>query len=78
MTKDKQELLTSSGFTYYLNRNAYVNRKQKKILAEEDVEDRTTEWLQKVIADSNDTGGWKFYFMTPPSEKIGLCAVVGG
>ena len=70
MDDSKLHLIESAGFTYRPHRELYVNSKTKKIVALEDVEDRSKDWLTKIIADPNDSGEWKFCFSTPPTDVV--------
>ena len=49
---------------------AYVNRKAKKVISVEAVEDRSEESLKQLIAEANDSGDWQFYFQQPPSRSV--------
>lgn len=57
----KERLLKEAGYWYNFDRMAYVNRRAKKVFAEETVEDHTAEWLAEKIAEPNRTGDWQFY-----------------
>jgi hypothetical protein len=70
-TPEKDEMLRSAGFRYHFDRMAYVNRKAKKVVSVEYVEDhRPEELLRQVIAQTNDSGDWRFYFDQPPSKAV--------
>ena len=66
----KEELLRSAGFRYNFNRMAFIDRKTKKIISIEALEDHSEEWLGEMIAEVNDTGEWRFYFEQPPSPGV--------
>ena len=59
--KTKESLLRDAGYWYNFDRMAYVNRRTKKVFAEETVEDRSVEWLAEKIAEPNTSGDWLFY-----------------
>ncbi|MEA2570759.1 MAG: hypothetical protein QOI24_2760 [Acidobacteriota bacterium] len=59
--KTKEILLKEAGYRYNFDRMAYVNQREKKVFAEETVEDQTPEWLAERIAEPNVTGDWQFY-----------------
>lgn len=69
-TPEKDQMLRSAGFRYYFDRMAYVNRKAKKVVSVEAVEDHSAEWLKQIIAQANDSGDWRFYFEQPPSQSV--------
>lgn len=69
-TPDKDELLRSAGFRYLFDRMAYVNRKEKKVVSVEAVEDHSEDWLRQMIDQANDSGDWRFYFDEPPSPSV--------
>jgi len=46
----KEELLRSAGFRYNFNRMAFIDRKTKKIISIEALEDHSEEWLGEMIA----------------------------
>jgi hypothetical protein len=58
---DKESLLKEAGYWYNFDRMAYINRRTKKVFAEETVEDNTEEWLAEKIGEPNATGDWTFY-----------------
>jgi hypothetical protein len=58
---DKESLLKEGGYLYNFERMAYINRRTKKVFAEETVEDNTEEWLAEKIAEPNTNGDWQFY-----------------
>jgi hypothetical protein len=60
---EKEEMLRSAGFRYHFKQMAYINRKTKKIVSIEAVEDKTGESLREMIAEPNDSGDWRFYFV---------------
>jgi hypothetical protein len=51
---EKQDLIEAAGFTYWADRDAYINTKAKKIVWREDVNDLSEERLTKFIAAPND------------------------
>jgi hypothetical protein len=69
-TPEKDQILRSAGFRYHFDRMAYVNRKAKKVISVEAVEDRSEEWLKQWIAEANDSGDWRFYFEQRPSDSV--------
>ena len=71
-TLEKEEMLRSAGFRYYFQRMAYINRDSKKIVSIEAVEDKPEEWLRDMIAQSNPSGEWRFYFShgQQPSAEV--------
>ena len=80
-TPEKDEMLRSAGFRYYFDRMAYVNRKAKKIISVEAVDDTSEESLKDMIAEPNDSGDWRFYFtdgqQPPPAVKRAFLAELG-
>lgn len=57
----KESILKEAGYWYNFDRMSYINRRAKKVFAEETVEDNTEEWLAERIAEPNTTGDWQFY-----------------
>lgn len=57
----KESLLKEAGYWYNFDRMSYINRRAKKVFAEETVEDNTEKWLAARIAEPNTTGDWQFY-----------------
>ena len=80
-TPEKDEMLRSAGFRYYFDRMAYVNRKAKKIISVEAVDDTTEQSLSKMIAEPNESGEWQFYFTNgqqpPRAVKEAFLAELG-
>jgi hypothetical protein len=69
-TPEKDDILRAAGFRYHFARMAYVNRQAKKVVSVEAVEDHPAEWLEEMIAQTNDSGDWRFYFDEPPSPSV--------
>ncbi len=69
-TPEKDEMLRSAGFRYLFDRMAYVNRREKKVVSVEAVEDHSENWLKQMIDQPNDSGDWRFYFDEPPSPSV--------
>lgn len=59
--KSKEALLREAGYRYNFDRMAYVNRLEKKVFAEEAVDDNSEAWLAERIAEPNTTGDWQFF-----------------
>jgi len=57
----KESLLKEAGYWYNFERMSYINRRAKKVFAEETVEDNTEEWLAEKVAEPNASGDWQFY-----------------
>ena len=78
---EKEEMLRSAGFRYHFNRMAYINRKAKKIISVEALEDKSEESLREMIAEPNDSGDWRFYFtdgqQPPPAVRQAFLADIG-
>ena len=69
-TPEKDQMLRTANFRYHFDRMAYVNRKAKKLVSVEAVEDHAEEWLRRMIAESNHSGQWQFYFDQPVSPDV--------
>ncbi len=66
----KSKLLEDAGYVYSFDRMIYINRKAKKVLSVEFVEDNSPEQLQKCISENTHGGEWQFFFNSPPSETV--------
>jgi hypothetical protein len=66
----KSKILEDAGYVYSFDRQAYVNRKAKKVFSIEFVEDHSDEQLQKRISDDAQGSGWQFYFNSEPSQAV--------
>jgi hypothetical protein len=50
---------------------AYVNRQAKKVVSFERVQGSSEEQLRKLIAESNDSEDWQFYFLhEEPTQSV--------
>jgi hypothetical protein len=67
---EKDELLHSAGFLYHFRSMAYVNTKSKRVVSVETVEERSEDWLRRLIAEVNDSGDWLFYYEPPLSAAV--------
>jgi len=66
----KQHILDDAGFAYSFDRQVYFNRKGRKVVSVEFVQDRDEEELERLIRDGNFGSGWKFYFNSEPPESV--------
>ena len=66
----KSKTLEDAGYVYSFDRQAYVNRKAKKVFSVEFVEDHSDEELQKRIRENASGSGWRFYFNSEPSDAV--------
>jgi hypothetical protein len=68
----KKAILDDAGYAYSFDREIYFSRKDKKAFSVEFIEDHAPEVLEKSIQEPSNTGGWRFYFNTPPAESVRL------
>lgn len=68
--KRKYLLLDANGFASHFSRSIYFNKKKKIIVSLEAVEDHDFEWLEKLIAEKNETGNWQFHFENIASQEL--------
>jgi hypothetical protein len=66
----KSKILEDAGYFYNFDRQAYVNRKAKKIFSIEFVEDHSDKELQKRISEETQENGWRYYSNSEPSEAV--------
>lgn len=65
----KSKMLEDAGYVYSFDRQAYVNRKAKKIFSIEFVEDQPLEVIKQRIAEPAD-GQWRYNFNSEPSSAV--------
>ena len=51
-----------------------VNRHDKKVFAEETIDDMPIEWLAEKIKEPNTSGGWQFYEEPPLAVRRAFVA----
>ena len=66
----KSKILEEAGYVYNFDRQAYVNRKAKKVFSVEFVEDHGEEEIKRRISEPTQTGEWRFYFNSEPSGAV--------
>ncbi len=66
----KSGILEDAGYVYNFDRQAYVNRRAKKIFSIEFVEDNPEEVIRQRIAESTRAGEWRFNFSAEPSDAV--------
>lgn len=64
----KEQILEESGYVYSFNREIYFNRKAKKVLSREFVDDHSEDELHKSL--NAETDGWHFFFNSQPPEAV--------
>jgi microcompartment protein CcmK/EutM len=64
----KEKILGEAGYVYNFERMVYLNRKTKKVLIAEFVEDHNEDCLQECLAQDSNGAGWRFYFNRPPQR----------
>ena len=74
MDTSKESLLKEAGYWYNFDRMAYVNRRAKKVFAEETVDDNSVEWLVEKINEPTTTGEWRFYDEPPLAVRRAFVA----
>ena len=67
---ERHQMLVSGGFRFHFDREAYVNRKTRKIVSVEAAEDHSEEWLSRVVTEPNDSTNWRFYFDGDTSPDV--------
>jgi hypothetical protein len=75
----KQQILDDAGFSYNFDREIYINRKMRKVFSVDFVEEHDENKLEESIREDNGTKGWRFYFVSGPSDSVkrDLEAVLG-
>lgn len=68
--KTKEELLRDGEYWYNYLRMVYVNRKARKVLSVQWVEEHSEQELASEIARHNDTDDWQFCFNDEPSDYV--------
>ena len=66
----KSKILEDAGYFYNFDREAYVNRKAKKVFSVQFVEDNTDEVLRNRIREDTQESGWRYYSNSEPSEAV--------
>ena len=66
----KSKILEDAGYVYNFDRQAYVNRKAKKVFSIEFVEDNPEEEIQRRISEPTQAGQWRFNFNSEPSGAV--------
>lgn len=70
LAAQKQQILEHEGYRYHFDRQVYFNRKARQAFSVEFVEDSTEEELSQLIHEETRSGGWRFRFITPPSDAV--------
>jgi len=66
----KRKILEEAGYVYNFDRQAYVNRKAKKVFSVEFVDDKTEEEIRTGVSEPTRSGEWRFYFTSEPSGAV--------
>ena len=76
---EKRQILDAAGFVYEFYREVYVNRKAKKIISMDFIEEHSARQLGLALQRANDGTDWQFLFMDdpPPSVKHQLETALG-
>jgi hypothetical protein len=68
--REKRQILDAAGFVYEFYHEVYVNRKEKKIISLDFIEDHTAAELQKRIRQETDGRTWQFHFNNQPANSV--------
>ena len=66
----KQHILDAGGYVYNIDCQVYFNRSAKKIFSVDFLEDHDPAEIERRIHEDAGSGGWRFYFNSPPSESV--------
>lgn len=64
----KKDILREANYRYDFDRDLFINRAAKKAFSIEFVDDNTQDELLRLIQENTNGGGWRFYFVHPPTE----------
>ena len=67
----KARMIKAAGFVYYYERELYVNKKTKKVISIDFLEENTEQTLLERINEPTSSDGWQFYFTSgQPTPSI--------
>jgi hypothetical protein len=67
---EKRRILDAAGFIYEFYREVYVNRKEKKIISMDFIEDHTAAELENKLRQNTDGSNWQFLFNNEPPASV--------
>ena len=68
---EKKQILEAAGYWFNFERELYLNRKERKAISIEFIEDSDEKRLREAIATpALSTSDWDFKFNTPPSPSV--------
>jgi hypothetical protein len=62
--------LDAAGFVYEFYREVYVNRKEKKIISMDFIEDHSAAELTRRLRQETDGTTWQFLFNNEPAASV--------
>jgi hypothetical protein len=66
----KEQLLKEAGYTYKPDREAYINRKARKLFSIEFLEDHEPAEIARKINEASPGNEWTFIFNQQPSDSV--------
>jgi hypothetical protein len=67
---EKRRILDGAGFIYEFYHEVYVNRKEKKVISVDFIEDHTAAELKLRVQEETDGTAWHFLFNNEPAASV--------
>jgi hypothetical protein len=67
---EKEQILRKAGYSYDPDREAYVNRKARKVFSVDYLEDHDAEVIARKIQEATHGAKWTFIFNNEPSDSV--------
>jgi hypothetical protein len=67
---EKEQILKKAGYSYDPDREAYVNRKARKLFSIDYLEDHDTKVIARKIQETTHGAKWTFIFNNEPSDSV--------
>ena len=68
--KEKKQILDLAGFAYDFYHEVYVNRKTRKIISVDFIEDHSATELEERVRRTTDGATWQFHFNNEPAASV--------
>jgi hypothetical protein len=66
----KEQILKEAGYTFEPRREAYINRKVRKIFSIDFIEDHGPDAIARKIHEATPGSEWTFIFNAEPSDSV--------
>ena len=67
---EKEHLLRNAGYSYEPDREVYINRRTRKVISVDFLEDHDTKEIASKIHEATPSAKWTFIFNDVPSDSV--------